>query len=434
MSAEPKNAQRSSSVTRRRFLRRTGGVAATAAVAVHTTARSTRGAPGANERIGVGVIGCGGRGNSHLRVLKVLKAKGTAVDIVAVCDVYRPRMDKAASAYAATTYMDHHELLADKKVDAVCIATPDHIHGQQVIDAAKAGKDAYCEKPLTHWRQYEVTKRLLREVVPGKTIVQVGTQGMSDGAWHKAAELVKAGAIGQPIHAECGYFRVGDWGERGMSVDDPKAKPGADLRWEPFLGDSPKRAFDVSRFFRWRMYEDYSGGPVTDLFPHSLTPVVSILGVSMPSSVVASGGKYRYQEREVPDTFNMLIDYPEKITVAVLGTQGNNDPGMPSRGAGGMVPIIRGWDASLTVNLKDERIEIFPTHQSKAKARQIPVEYKENFEAYWKNFLECCRTRKQPWGRLELACHVQTALQMGMLALRKSRTAKFDATRQEIVV
>ena len=109
-----------------------------------------------------------------------------------------------------------------------------------------------------------------------------------------------------------------------MPIDDPNAKPGADLNWEAFLGDSPQRPFDVSRFFRWRMYEDYAGGPVTDLFPHSFTPVADILGVGAPSVVVATGGKFRYEEREVPDTFNMLIDYPQKCTVAVLGTQGND--------------------------------------------------------------------------------------------------------------
>jgi len=93
-----------------------------------------------------------------------------------------------------------------------------------------------------------------------------------------------------------------------MPIDDTDARSGSELDWEGFLGDAPKRPFDVSRFFRWRMYEDYSGGPSTDLFPHSLTPVLSMLGVSMPSMVVATGGKFRYQDREIPDTFNMLID------------------------------------------------------------------------------------------------------------------------------
>ena len=117
-----------------------------------------------------------------------------------------------------------------------------------------------------------------------------------------------------------------------MRIDDPNARPGPDLNWEGFLGSAPKRPYDVSRYFRWRMYEDYAGGPSTDLFPHSLTPVLFMLGVGMPSTAVATGGKLRYQEREIPDTYNMLIDYPENITVAVLGTQANDYAGTGSRG------------------------------------------------------------------------------------------------------
>ncbi len=423
--------QGGSKSTRRRFLRRSGAVVATAAVASRTDALRADRTLGANERIGVGVIGCGGRGNNHLTYIKKLADDGVNVDVAAACDVYRPRLNAAASGYGVPGYMDHMELLQDKNVDVVCIASPDHIHGQQVIDAARAGRDAYCEKPLTHWRQFDLTKRMAREVKQHKRIVQVGTQYLSDGAWHQAARLIRDGAIGQPVHAECGYFRIGDWGERGMKIDDPKAQAGPDLRWDAFLGDAPKREFDVSRFFRWRMYEDYSGGPVTDLFPHFLTPMVSMLGVSMPSEVVAVGGKFRYQEREVPDTFNLLINYPEKITVAVLGTQGNDYQGTGTRD-GARVPIIRGWEAALTV--QGNRIVIKPVEKSKVRPQRITIEYGLDQLAYWRNFLDACRTRKQPWGHLELAYHAQTALQMGMLAFRNNRTVTFNAESEEIIL
>jgi predicted dehydrogenase len=330
--------------------------------------------------------------------------------------------------------MDHRELLADPKVDVVCIATPDHNHARQAIDAVKAGKDVYVEKPLTHWRQFEEARKLSEEVKKTGRILQVGSQGMSDGAWHTMRKLVKEGVIGQPIHAECGYFRVGDWGERGMPVDDPNVKPGKDLNWEAFLGDSPKRDFDVSRLFRWRMYEDYAGGPVTDLFPHSLTPVVSILGVTFPSVVVATGGMFRYTEREVPDTFNMLIDYPQKLTIAVLGTQGNNDPTTPARGAGGRSPVIRGWDGSLVASGKE--VIFVPAEGAKDKKKQtFPIEYGENNVEHWKNLLDCARSHKnETFAPIELGYHVQTALIMGYLALKQGKTAKFDAAKQQIVL
>jgi predicted dehydrogenase len=413
-------------LTRRQFIRRAG----TAAAAIAITGKTL----GANERLGVGFIGCGGRSGAHLNTVHWLKTQANEpVDIVAACDAFRPRMQKVVNGYGAKGYMDHRELLDDPNVDVVCISTCDHHHGYQAIDAVRAGKDVYCEKPVTHWRQFELTKRLAAEVKKSGRVFQLGTQGMSDSAWHQMKKLVQDGLIGQPIHAECGFFRVGDWGERGMPVDDENAKPGPDLNWKAFLGDAPKRPFDVSRFFRWRMYEDYAGGPSTDLFPHSLTPVVSIMGLSFPSKVVATGGKFRYQEREVPDTFNMLIDYPEKVTIAVLGTQGNNNQGTGFRGSGKRVPIIRGWEGSLTV--EDKQIVFIPAKGSAKKPQRFDIERAEDFVEYWWNFLRCCRLRKENMlSPIDLAYHVQTALQMGMLGFRKGKVALFDSAKEKIVL
>jgi len=412
--------------TRRQFIRRAG--AAAAAIAV------TGKALGANERLGVGFIGCGGRSGAHLNTVHWLKTQANEpVEIVAACDIYRPRMRKVVDAYGVKGYMDHRELLDDPNVDVVCISTCDHHHGYQAIDAVRAGKDVYCEKPMTHWRQFELTKRLAAEVRKSGRVFQLGTQGMSDSAWHQMKKLVQDGLIGQPIHAECGFFRVGDWGERGMPIDDENIKPGPDLNWEAFLGDVPKRPFDVSRFFRWRMYEDYAGGPATDLFPHSLTSVVSILGVSFPNKVVATGGKFRYQQREVPDTFNMLIDYPEKVTIAVLGTQGNDNQGTGFRGSGKRVPIIRGWEGSLTIEGKE--IVFVPAKGCDKKPQRFDIEHAEDFVEYWRKFLACCRLRQQnTLSPVDLAYHVQTALQMGMLGFRKGKVATFDAVEENIVL
>jgi len=422
-----------SPVTRRSFLEKTvkgSIVAGVTAASVHRIPGST---PAANDRLGVGVIGTGGRSEAHLKTLNWLKDNGGNVEIVAVCDVYRPRMQRVAEGYKAKGYMDHRELLNNPGVDIVCIATPDHHHAQQAIDAIHAGKDVYCEKPVTHWRQFDLIKRLAEEVGKSDRIFQLGTQGMSDSAWHQMKKLVKDGLIGQPIHAECGYFRVGDWGERGMPIDDANVKPGPDLNWEAFLGDSPKRPFDVSRFFRWRMYEDYAGGPVTDLFPHSLTPVIDILGVKMPDTVVATGGKFRYQEREIPDTFNMLIDYPEKITVAVLGTQANNYCVGGSRGSGQRIPVIRGWEGSLTVQGKS--IVFTPNEGTKGTPQNLPIEHEEDFVAFWQRFLECCRSRrKETLSPVDLAYHTQTALIMGMMALRSGKAIRFDEKQENILV
>ncbi len=416
-------------VNRRDFLKKSAG----GAVAAALTARSFSQAMGANDKIGVGFIGCGGRGNAHISFVKQLAKAGEPVQIVAVSDLYRRRLDAAIRNTSTKGYIDHRELLAREDVDVVCIATPDRLHGFQVIDAVRAGKDVYCEKPITHWQQFELTKKMSQEVKKHKRIVQAGTQGMSDPAYHKAAELIQEGAIGKPIHAECGYFRIGDWGERGMPIDDPNVKPGPDLDWDAFLADAPKRPFDVSRFFRWRMYWDYAGGPSTDLYPHTLTPVVKMLGVTFPEMVVATGGKFRYEDREVPDTFNMLIDYPEKVTVAVLGTQGNDYPGTGGRGSPGRVPIIRGWEGTIT--FEGRVIVLRPQPGVAWTEKRVTVERGEDNIEFWRNLLECCRTRKEPWSPIEtLGYHVQTALQMGVWSLREKEVARFDRKEEKILL
>ncbi len=423
-------------LTRRSFLRN----ASVAAAAFAVTGTSPQRSFGANDTLGIGFIGCGGRANSHMQTIHWLKNDGgEAVDIVAHCDAYRPRMAKAADGYGGKQYTNYKDLLADPNVDVVCIATPDHQHGYQAIDAVKAGKDVYCEKPVTHWRQFDLTKRLAKEVKKSGRVFLLGTQGMSDSAWHQMKKLIDDGLIGQPIHAECGYFRVGDWGERGMPIDDTNAKPGKDLDWQAFLGDSPKRDFDVSRYFRWRMYEDYAGGPSTDLFPHSLTPVAYMLGVKFPSMVAATGGKYRYQEREIPDTFNMLVDYPEGITVAVLGTQGNNYDPRGKRGAGSRIPIIRGWEGTLTI--EENQIVFIPMAEdwlveaSKKKPQRFKIEHGEDQVEFWRDFLKRCRAgNTKTLSPMDLGYCVQTACQMAMQGLRAGKIAKFDPVKEQILL
>jgi len=422
-------ADTSNTSTRRQFV----GTAASLGTAVFLGG-TLRPARGANEKLGIGVIGCGGRGNTHMQVWNHMATHGDNVEIVAVCDIYRPRLARAATTYKAKGYMDHRELVADPRVDIVSIATPDHHHGYQTIDAVRAGKAVYCEKPFTHWRQFDLLKRTVAAVKESKQAFQIGTQAMSDSAWHQMRKLVVDGLIGPPIHAECGYFRVGDWGERGMPIDDPNARPGKDLDWQAFLGDAPKRPFDVSRFFRWRMYEDYAGGPVTDLLPHSFSPVCHVLGVTMPSIVVATGGKFRYQEREVPDTFNMLIDYPEKITVAVLGTQGN-DYVEASRGAAGRMPVIRGWDGTLTIERKTNRIVFIPSQGSKKKRQYFDIEHGEDMVRFFRDLVAAHRQgRRDTLAPIDLAYHVQTAMIMGMWAFREQTAARFDRATEQILM
>jgi predicted dehydrogenase len=426
------------SLPRRQFL---GHSAATVA-ALATAPLSARAQNAAPKRLGVGFISCGGRAGSHLHMVRQLRDElKLPVDLVACCDIYRPRLEKMAKAYQIkNTFSDHRKLLEDPAVDLVCIATPDHHHAHQAIDAVKAGKHVYCEKPISHWSQFTATRELADAVAASKVAFVCGTQAMSDPAWRKMKELIRAGAIGQPIQAEVGFFRTGDWGERGMPVDDPNAKPGPDLDWDAFLApDRPKVPFSVDRFFRWRLFADYAGGPVTDLYPHCLAQVVDMLDLGFPELVAAIGSvsRYPYELRDVPDTFHALAQYPKGMTVSLTGTQGNDFETTPRRGAGQRSPVIRGWDGTLYIDENNREIVCRATEGSKGRKsiEKFPIEGSENNLMLWKNLVECAlEGRQDTWSPMDLAFRTQTMLQMAMSAHLAGKSVRFDPAKREMIV
>ena len=438
---QPINGKTKAKSTRRQFITRSAIGAAGALAYASTIQFATGQVKGANDRLGVGFIACGGRAGSHFDMVRHLRDRAKEpVELVAACDIYRPRLEKRLKEFNVPKgYRDYRELLADKNVDVVCIATPEHHHAVQSMAALEAGKHVYCEKPVTHWTQFELTRRLADAAAASKCSFQLGSQGMSDPVWGQMKKLVKDGLIGKPVFGETSLFRLGDWGERGMPIDDPNAKPGPDLDWEAFLGDRPKVAFSVDRFFRWRLFMDYAGGPSTDVYPHCLTQVVDILGVGMPEAVVGLGGihRYDYELRDVPDTFNLLAQYPEKVTISVLGTWANDfnstDGG---RGAGSRMPIIRGWDGTLNIDRDNRTLVFTPVHTRGAKKRQtFPIEGGEDNIQHWKNLLDCARAvRKDTNSPMDLAFRTRTVLRMAMLGRQAGKTAKFDAKQRKIVL
>ena len=407
--------------------RRFHTLAATGLAAALDAAAASR-VYGANDRLRLGVIGCGGRGTHHMNVLLQLRSGGEALDVTAVCDTYRPRLENAARLTGAVFKTQRHEeLVARDDLDAVLVATPDHWHGFQTLDALKANKDVYCEKPLTHWRQLGLPERLVQTAAQTGRVVQVGCQRMSSSATVQARALIQEGAIGQPIMAETGYYRIGDWGERGMPIDDGAAKPGPDLDWERFQGDAPRKDFDVSRYFRWRMYWDYSGGPGTDNYVHFYTPLAFMLDLGYPDTVVATGGKFRYEEREVPDTFNMIVDYPRKFSVLCQGTQGNDFQSLGS----GESPILRGWEGTLTI--EGGEIVVRPVGGVQRAEKRVPIETPTSEARFWQEFLGCVRSRRQPRSGITLGATVATTLQMGILAMRERRYVRYDGVSGKVM-
>jgi predicted dehydrogenase len=415
----------SSKVTNRRgFLQAAAATTAAASVFRPTFTIADEGAKGANERIGVGFIGTGSRfQTAHLGIVMDLKAKGRC-EPVAVCDVYAPRLEAAAKATGGKAYRDHRELLADPRVDVVCIATPDRHHAPQAIDAVRAGKDVYCEKPLTHWSQMNLAQQLAEEAEKHKRIVQVGTQYVADDAYAQARKLLKDGIIGKVVQVQAGYFRRGDWGER-MQIPDPNAKPGPDLDWERFLGDAPKRDFDVSRFFQWRMFWDYAGGPATDLLVHVFTPVFCLLELDYPERVMGGGGTFQYN-REVPDQCNIIADYAGGPSVVLMNSLSNFT---------GIDTIIRGTDGVIKfgdIEHLGKGLRIVPANNA-VKETVIPWQGAGDTGKLWSNLLDCVKSRQKPYCPIDIGVRVQAPLNMGILSHREQRVVKFDKQKMTIV-
>jgi predicted dehydrogenase len=382
-------------------------------------------AKGANDRIGVGFIGTGGRCQTHINIVNQFQAQGITQP-VAVCDVYAPRVQAAAAKTGGKVYRTHEDLLADPRVDVVCIATPDRHHAPQAIDAVRAGKDVYVEKPLVHWSQFNLAKQLEEETQKNGQIVQVGTQYMADDAYGQIRKLIADGAVGKIVHAQAGFFRRGDWGER-MHIPDPNATPGRDLDWDRFLGDAPKVPFSVSRFFQWRLYWDYAGGPSTDLLVHTFTPVFAVLQLDFPARVLGGGGTFQY-DREVPDQCNIIADYPGGPSVVMMNSLSNYT---------GIDTMLRGTDGIIIwkdITHRDSKgVRIVPADQKKQEIF-IPWKGKGDTSRLWANFLDCVKTRSQPYSPIDLAVRVQAPLNMGILAHRENTVARFDAEKSEILL
>jgi predicted dehydrogenase len=414
------NDQKSKTPLRRDFL----SALATTAGASAASAQAPADANSPSKRLRIGLIGAGNRGSYLARASDQLGKEGENLEIVAVCDIYQPRRERVATRFKAKEYKRSADLVRDPNVDVVVIATPDRLHAYHAMEAIRAGKDVYSEKPVTHWQQFDLLKQLVKVVRDHKAIYQMGTQRLADPVWRQTAEALRKGSIGKPVHAQMGYFRRGDTGERGMRIDDPNARPGPDLDWEAFLADAPQKPFSISRFFQWRMYMDYSGGPGTDNNVHFLALMIKALGVRFPARVVALGGKYIYNgEREVPDTFDMIAEYPEGLNLTFMGTYGNDVP---------VETIIRGSEGTVRVAGEGATsIEPLPGIDRRRLTLSHGVEV--NLE-HLRDFYRAVRTREKPQGDIELAYYTQVLLIMSMRSFTERKVATFDAAAEQIVM
>ena len=268
-----------------------------------------------SEKITVGMIAVGARAHQLMETIQQIPD----VEIVAVCDAYRGRVARAISRTGgrAREIGDYRDLLQDPGIDSVVISSPDHWHAQQAVEAMDAGKHIYIEKPLTYTPDEGLT--IMAAQQRNQVVVQVGSTGISGSLAQQAREMVRSGRLGQVTMLRAATNRNTSSGAWVYPIP-PDASPET-VDWDLFQGSAPKHPFDLKRFFRWRCYRDYSGGMSTDLFVHTCTLIHYVMDASMCESAIGMGGLYRWtQSRDVPDTINASLKYPEGFLVSLSGT------------------------------------------------------------------------------------------------------------------
>ncbi|HLH19196.1 MAG TPA: Gfo/Idh/MocA family oxidoreductase [Bryobacteraceae bacterium] len=402
---------------RRQFLKTAGG----AALAASLHPGSLR---GANDKISVAFIGVGRMGSSNVG----FAGKTPGVQIAAVCDVYQPHLERAQSQARKLGFdgvkavHDFREILADKSIDAVSIATPDHWHAYIAIEACKAGKDVWVEKPACVYVEEGV--KMIEAARKYGRVMQAGTMQRSGGFFRKAREIVKRGDLGEITF--CRTFQSSLSKPEGYG-NPPDSDPPAGLDWDLWLGPAPERRFNANRWGvapdRWstfRYFWDYAGGAMTDWGVHLLDIVQFAFDEAMPVSITAQGGKfYVHDNTETPDTMLATFRYPSFVGSYESRTA-NNFP-MYNAGYG---TSFHGTEATLMVNRGG--YWIFPNAKGKEPVAETSRELATMNEPHWRNFVECVRTRQKPVSDIETCVRSNTTCLLANLALRHGVALDWD--------
>ena len=436
-------------MTRRQFIERS--VAGAAGVSLASAARSGAAVTAASDKVTVGIVGVGIRGLEQMQA--ILTVGG---NVAMVCDLYDGHFRRANEIQPNTpTTRDYRAVLDRKDIDAVFIATSDHWHAPVAIEAMRAGKDVYCEKPMTH----KIPEALEMVKVSKQTgrLVQVGSQSLSMLSTQKAKELVGRGEIGTVFMVQTSIFRPNAIGAWRYPVP-PDASPKT-VDWERYLGNAPKRPFDAARFFQFRNWWDYGTGIAGDEYVHLLSRVHYVLGVQYPLSAVAYGGIYKWTgDRDVPDIHNTLYDYG-KFQVALNANLVTNWDGgeivrfMGDKGtveltewAANLLPYnpvedygypLESWpqdtkDPFMAAHKDDPLADIGTARQQPQRKKESYPQRAEGTEDHIKNFFDSIKSRKPPIEDVEFGCGTAVACHMANISYREKKRVFWDAEKLEL--
>ena len=383
-----------------------------------TTAAAQGRILGANDRIRTGIIGAGGRGKYLTGQFKEIGA-----EMAAVCDIYEANLQgglKEAST-GAKPFHDYRQLLDDKSIDAVIVATPDHWHARMVIDAVEAGKDVYCEKPMAH--KIDEGFAVIQAVRRTHRIVQVGMQRRSAELFLEGKRIMDSGQLGEIRLVTSSWYN--------NTPSFRQAKLAGKLDWKQWLGSAPDRPLDPVRFFNWYYFWDYSGGLLIGQAAHILDCIQWFMNSTQPVAVTCTGGKPNLPGAEVPETASVAIEYPENylatFTIGYKAMRYNqfNDQLKQFHGNKARFDVGREWYA-----LYPEQPAALEMRASVEKKK--PGSFNSAAPSHIRNFLECIRSRKEPNAPVEAGQAANIALCMTMDSLRQGRRLRWNPQTRQV--
>ncbi len=408
---------------RRDFLKSAGAAAL-------TTSLFTGKVRGANDKVAAAFIGMGKMGRSNLHI--AMNQENLVP--VAVCDVFQRNLDWAVrdSKNQAKPVRDFREILADKSIDVVCISTPDHWHAYMTVEACKAGKDVYVEKPICVVVDEGV--KMVEAARKYKRVVQAGTMQRSAAHFKKAVDIVRSGELGQITFVRTWNYGNADPVGYG---NPPDAEPPATLDWDMWLGPSPKIPFNANRFgvdpadryfSTFRYFWDYAGGMMTDWGVHWMDIVQMAFKEDVPSEITALGGKYWYKDNtETPDTLEVTYKYPSGF-IATYEWRAGNGQSMFGKGGGILFCGSKG-----TMFLDRSGYKIVPEVTGKPGAEAMEASEGKATDSgnanHWANFLECVKTREKPTSDIEICQRSTTTCLLGNVAYRSKLRLDWDAQK-----
>lgn len=374
---------------------------------------------GANDRIRLGIIGAGDRGMQIVR--EAMACPNT--EFVGFADIYTARLEAARKiAPNAKTYLDYRYLLEDKSIDAVLIATPQHLHCQHFTAAMDAGKHVYQEKTMAFTPDHAKRMRAAYQKA-GKRTVQIGHQSCSSGLMKDAVQMATPANLGKISAIEMHMFRNTPHGKPQWSRPVYPDMTPENVLWNAFQGEAPKHEFDANRYVNWRFFWDYSGGNVYENMCHQVAFWYKALDLQIPKSVTMTGGIYIWKDgREVPDTMHVTMEQPEEILISWMSGFGNSRLGSTED--------VLGTDGTVS---KSQQIRYMPEKVNRPDGAESMGRTPTPPQAHMQNFLDCIRGGQEPNCPFEVGFRVSIACRMAVESYRQGRTLRWDPKREEIV-